>query len=65
MLKMKEILVRQLLGVATFVMCVFLILLGLVLAGYGISRREKYSSNNKDSGQTKKYIGRSGGKILD
>jgi len=41
MLKMKEILVRQLLGVATFVMCVFLILLGLVLAGFGISRRRK------------------------
>ena len=41
MLKMKEILVRQLLGVATFVMCVFLILLGLVLAGFGITHRRK------------------------
>jgi hypothetical protein len=41
MLKIKEIIVSQLLGAATFVMCAVLIFLGLVLAGFGIARRRK------------------------
>ncbi len=43
MLKIKAIVVRQLLGIATFVMCAFLVLIGLSLAAFGITRRRKVS----------------------
>ncbi len=43
MLKIKAIVVRQLLGLATFVMCVVLVLIGLGLAGFEIIRRRKVS----------------------
>jgi len=43
MLKIKAIVVRQLLGIATFVMCAFLVLIGLSLAGFGTARRRKVS----------------------
>jgi hypothetical protein len=41
MLNIKETIVRQLLGVATFGICAVLIFLGLVLAGFGIMSRRK------------------------
>ena len=43
MLKIKSIVVRQLLGLATFIMCAFLVLIGLSLAGFGTTRRRKAS----------------------
>jgi len=43
MLKIKTVIVRQLLGLATFVICAALVLLGLVLAGIGVTRRRKVS----------------------
>ena len=43
MLKIKAVIVRQLLGLATFVICVALVLLGLVLAGIEVTRRRKVS----------------------
>jgi len=43
MLKIKAIVVRQLLGLATFLICVVLVLIGLSLAGFGATRRRKAS----------------------
>jgi len=54
MLKIKAIVVRQLLGLATFVMCAF----QRDLEPHVV---EKHQSNNTDSDQTKKYKGRSNG----
>ncbi len=43
MLKIKAVIVRQLLGLAIFVICAALVLLGLVLAGIEVTRRRKVS----------------------
>ena len=41
MLKLKEILMKPILGVTMFFMCAFLVLIGLSLAGFGSARRRK------------------------
>lgn len=41
MLTIKEILKKPILGIATFFMCAFLVLIGLGLAGSGSMRRRK------------------------
>jgi hypothetical protein len=41
MLKLKEILKKQILGITTFFMCAFLVLIGLGLAGFGRIYRRK------------------------
>ena len=41
MLKLKEILKKPILGIATFFMCAFLVFIGLSLAGFGSMFRKK------------------------
>jgi hypothetical protein len=41
MLKLKEILEKPILGITTFFMCAFLVLIGLGMAGFGSIRRRK------------------------